>query len=254
MANKYVLQQFFYRRALLFRKSYRWAAMTGMQVELNLKRLQELQSLVLLRDAMGVLQELLGGGFQLGSDSFYLLQWFFVALISMSRRRFVCAMRQAGLQMNALSNAARALFRATSQLAFDSHIEPLTFSTERQQPASDDGDGERERTVALKWSAQLEATLRHQMRERQFLSIDDVRALCERLRRRLPTPRQERGSLGTLGLSHAERHSARLHERLDSFLAARAVCQRQFEQSVLLLRSLDLAAPVPAKAFSCTTV
>ena len=252
MANKYVLQQFFYRRALLFRKSYRWAAMTGMQMELNLKRLQELPSLVLLRDAMIEMQELLGGGFQLASDCFYLLQWFFVALSSMSRRRFVCAMRQAGLQMNALSNAARALFRATGQLAFDSHIEPLPFATERRQPAND--DGERERTAALKWSAKLEATLRHQMRERQFLSTDDVRALCERLRRHLPTPRQESGSLGTLGLSHAERHSARLHERLDSFLAARAVCQRQFEQSVLLLRSLDLAAPVPAKAASRTTL
>lgn len=222
--------------------------MTGMQVELNLKRLQSLQFVASSSDAISELQELLGGGFQEATDSFYLLQWFFAALISTSRRRFIQVMRQAGLQMNALTNAARSLFRATSQLAFDSSIDPLPSTTQKALTAADNDDGDRERTVALKWAAQLEATLRRQMRERQFLSFSDVRVLCERLHSPSPTRRPESGSLGTLGLSASERRIAHLHERLESFLAVRAVCKRQYEQSVLQLRALDLAAPTPAKA------
>ena len=209
-------------------------------------------------DAAGLQQvyALVSEGFQLAADSFYVLQWFYASLLHTTRRHYLRVMWHFGTFVAELSHSANGLFVATGRLAYGASFAVGTEVLIRVVRSDDVVPNERLNVrgpvhLHHKLSADAEH-LKHtnKLNTEQFqrakrnrpklLSAADLQIVCERLAIRSDSRNIRKGQLRPFFQSHSERHTGKLHKRMDEFLEALTFCRRQFEETVGQLQALGI--------------
>ena len=201
---------------------------------------------------------LVSEGFQRAADSFYVLQWFYASLLHTTRRHYLRSMWHSSTCVAALAHSANRLFAATGRLAYGASFAHSVDTEVLIRVVRSDDVVQNERLNVrgpVHLHHKLSADAEHFEHTNKFsteqfqrarcnrpklLSAADLQIVCERLAIRSDSRNIRKGQLRPFFQSHSERHTGKLHKRMDEFLEALTFCRRQFEETVGQLQALGI--------------